>query len=150
MRFNILIVLLTLSLLLNGFFLGGYWMARYKARKVEDNHGRITEIARILGLSQEQKSTFQLLKSRAINIRRSYLRKMEALRSRFWKTVVTDPKNTREMNKIIHEMSKEREDYQRAISQIIAEFLGKLTKEQRRKFLDITRGNKVLKALVSG
>ncbi len=150
MRFNILIVLLTLSLLLNGFFLGGYWMARYKAKKVEDNHGRISEIARILNLSPEQRSTFQLLKSRAVNIRRSYLKKMEGLRSRFWEKVVTDPKNTSEINKIIHEMSREREDYQRAISKIIAEFLGKLTKEQRRKFLEITRGNKALRALVSG
>ncbi len=150
MRFNLLIVLLVLSLLLNGFFLGGYWMARYKSERVTSSQGRIGEIAKLLNLTPEQRSTFQRLKSRAVSIRRQYLEKMERLRSKFWETVVRDPEDTNEIDKIIREMARVREDYQKAISRIITEFLRGLTAEQKRKFFEITRGNKVLRALVSG
>ncbi len=150
MRFNLLIVLLVLSLLLNGFFLGGYWMARIKAAKVTSSAQRISEIARQLHLTPEQKRKFHELKSRAINIRRPYLRRMAKLRSRFWKKLISSSTDNHEIDKIIHEMAVEREDYQKGIAKIITEFLNVLNQDQKEKFFEISKDNKILKVLLSG
>ena len=150
MRFSLLTALLVLSLLLNGFFLGGYWFARFKADKVSSSEQRIGEIVRQLDLTPEQKSRFRMLKSRAVNIRKPYLKRMARLRSRFWKMVAGNSGDDHDVDRIIHEMAVERENYQKAIAEIISEFLHGLSREQKRKFFEISNDNKALKALLSG
>ena len=149
-RLNLLVVFLVLSLLLNGFFLGGYWIARLKATKISNSKQRISEIARLLDLTPEQKKKFLTLKKRAIGIRRPYLEQMARLRSQFWKKVVNNPDAKEDLEKIIHEMAVKREEYQRKIAGIICEFLQILDQKQKKKFLEISRKNRMLKALISG
>jgi Spy/CpxP family protein refolding chaperone len=150
MRLNLLTALLVLSLLLNGFFLGGYWFARFKADKVSSSEQRIGEIVRQLDLTPEQKSRFRMFKSRAINIRKSYLKRMAKLRSLFWKTVTSNSRGGQDIDRIIHEMAVERENYQKRIAGIISEFLHGLSREQKRKFFEISHDNRILKVLLSG
>ncbi len=150
MRLNFLIALLALSLLLNGFFLGGYWFAREKARKVKNSAERIGEIVRQLELTPEQKRKFRILKAEAVKTRRPYLKEMARLRSLFWKTVIKNPGDSQAMDRIIHQMAVERERYQQKIARIISEFLQGLNREQKRKFFEISNDSKVLKALLSG
>jgi len=149
-RLNLLVVFLVLSLLLNGFFLGGYWIARLKATKISNSKQRISEIARVLDLTTEQKKKFLTLKKRAIGIRRPYLEQMARLRSQFWKKVVNNPDAKEDMEKIIHEMAVKRQEYQRKIAGIICGFMQTLDQEQKKKFLEISRKNRMLKVLISG
>ncbi len=150
MRFNLLIALLVLSVLLNGFFLGGYWLASFKAKEVSNAKQRIEEVVKQLDLTPEQREKFHELKSRAVGIRKPYLRRMARLRAMFWKTVTSSSANDEDIRKVIHEMAVERERYQRKIAAIIAEFFHVLNQDQKRKFLEISNNSKLLKALISG
>jgi len=150
MRFNLLSVFLLLSVVLNGFFLGGYWFAHLKAERISQSKHRIEAIVRQLDLTQEQRVLFQRLKSRAVSTRKAYLKRMIESRSRLWKVLTSGSGDDEDVRRIIHEMAADREKYQIAIAGIVREFLSGLTVKQREKFLELSTGNKTLRVLISG
>ena len=150
MQRNLLGLILIMSLLLNGFFLGGYWFAHSKARRLSSEKQRIQAVVEQLGLKRDQGMRFQRLKSKAIAVRRPYLIHMARLRSRLWQALAQGQTSSQEASEIIHEMAIERERYQKKIAKIIQEFLSGLTDEQKKDFLEMVNENKRLSALLSG
>ncbi len=147
---NVLTALLVSSILLNGFFLGGYWYAHHRASGLKDGRQRIQAIVRQLDLDPSQKELFLRLKTKAVRLRRSYKKRMANLEARLWKCLLKEPKDMEEAEGIIHEMSSVREQYQKEIIRIIGMFIDSLNKEQRKKFSRITGDKRKLRALIAG
>jgi hypothetical protein len=144
---------LAASLLLNGFFIGGYWFARQKTTELSSRTDRVAAVARRINLTNEQKKLFQNLKKKAGQIRKSHQQQTRALHHNLIRQLVSGPEppeppdNT---GQIITKMAILQTQYQKKIVVLIQRFLAELTDEQKKIFLRISSGNKQLNALLSG
>ncbi len=143
-------LLLAASLLVNGFFLAGYWFAGSRAGKLADRKHRIQAVVEQLDLTEGQKQLFRQLRAKAFTVRKPYMQRMRELKGMLWEEMVNGSAEHGRIEEIIHEMALEREKYQKEIAAIVQEFLRGLSPEQKKRFLELSQGKKVLSALISG
>ncbi len=150
MKHNIIKLTLVISLLANIFFITGFHFAQVRAKRIAQKEFRIQEMVRQLDLTPEQQRVFRRLKKKAVNLRRSYIAKKRESQSILIQTLLEQDSDFNAVEQIIHTMAEDREKYQRGIAAVISEFTGSLTPEQKKKFLEISKGNTKLSALLSG
>jgi Spy/CpxP family protein refolding chaperone len=150
MNQKILSLALAASLLLNGFFIGGYWVAHRKAAELSSKTARVEAIARRLNLTAGQKKIFQDLKKRAGQIRKAHRKQTRQLHNDLINQLVAGSKQPENTDRIVHDMATQQTLYQKKIITLIQQFLAELTEEQKKIFLRISSGNKHLNALLSG
>ena len=150
MNQKILSLALAASLLLNGFFIGGYWVAHRKAAELSSKTDRVEAIARRLNLTAEQKKIFQDLKKQARQIRKAHREQTRRLHHDLINRMVASSKQSEDTDRIVHDLATQQTLYQKKMVTLIQRFLAELTEEQKKNFLRISSGNKHLNALLSG
>ncbi len=150
MNQKILPLTLAASLLLNGFFIGGYWFAQRKTAQLSSRKNRIEAVTRRLNLTTEQKKLFQKLKKQAWQIRKKHRKQARSLYHDLINQLAADTKRPGNTEPLVNEIATQQMRYQKKIIVLIQRFLDGLTDKQKKIFFKISSGNKQLNMLLSG
>lgn len=152
MNRKIPVLFLTASLLINGFFIGGYLYAGHRTATLSAPGERLAAVAKRLRLTAAQKELFRELKKEARLNRNRYRQKKKRLRNELWKLLVSESGPQEEtdagIENTIHELAVLREQYQKETARLIRRFINGLDGEQRDLFVKISIDNKKVRALL--
>ncbi len=131
---------LSLSLLLNVFFIGGaFWARMHMPHPLMPPAQRIEEAARQLELTPDQRIAFDRF-IRTLRMRSRHLRELnEELFADTWAEYAKAQPDPAVIEHAIDELGKNRRAYQLELSQALRTFLATLTDEQRTRFVEHAR-----------
>ena len=141
---------LAASLLLNGFFIGGYWVARKNASRLATKTRRIEAVAHRLNLTPAQQTLFRKLKNRARQMRKDHRIQTKGMQQALIRQLAADTGPSAATDKLIDRLTVQQAQYLKEVSAIIRQFFAALDDPQRKQFRKLITGNKQLQALFSG
>jgi Spy/CpxP family protein refolding chaperone len=131
-------LVLTLSLALNLFFVGGALWIRFNGPPVPMNaEERLHRIGAQLGLDAQQKEAFEQY-SQTLRTRMHLMRKaVEPMMHNAWAEVAKPDADEAKVVELFDEASQTRRSFMRELAPITLSFLSKLSPEQRAKFVEL-------------
>jgi uncharacterized membrane protein len=149
MRRRLVWVALALSLALNVFFVGGaVWVRMHVHHGLggppfgRPPHERIEAIARDLSLDPAQRSAFDRFIRDARKETKQVREANEKLSDSAWDEMLKPQPDQDLLRRVFDEISTNRREYQTGMTATLLDFLGKLSPDQRRQFVDIARNRK--------
>ncbi len=134
--------LFALALLLNVFFLLGYWFERQF--REEMLQGPTRGIVRILALDPEQQDRFQAFRAQMRGLARRIRKVLRPFRRQIWEELEKPVPDRERILGLLKEVDAQRERFRRQALEALLDFLGHLTPRQRRRFLQITHRHTAL------
>jgi len=139
-------VLLTVSLALNAFFVGGHVYGRYYAKEIygasdfrKHRAGRRQAMMERLGLEADQQQAFRdmrrEMREHGRNLRDQVRPNMEAL----WREMMAEAPDERRIDTLLQSMATNRVAFQRQATRLAREFMAKLNPEQRTAFAEMAK-----------
>ncbi|MDJ0948902.1 MAG: periplasmic heavy metal sensor [Alphaproteobacteria bacterium] len=138
-------VLLTVSLALNAFFVGGHVYGRYYAEEVYGPAvaSRLRDDARQafarVGLQPEQRTAFRDLRRRLAGRGRELRSKSRETMEELWREMSSEAPDQARLETMIRSMADNRLTFQLEATRLAQEFMTTLTPEQRERFLEAAR-----------
>ncbi len=149
-------VLLALSLTLNVFFVGGNVYTRMLVERVgksPDERARI--VAQRLTLDAKQVDAFGTLRAKVRSRSLKYRNASRGSAARIWAEIRKDKPNQRVIDRNLRVLSKNRLAFQMQASAIAIDFLARLDREQKERFLALAKqrnflGSRLLRKVKGG
>jgi uncharacterized membrane protein len=138
-RGRLLWVALALSLTLNVFFVGGLVWSRVTMPSPETPAERFAQIGRELGLSPDQRDSFQQF---IIEVRKHtrQLREMnQPLVAKVWNELGKAQPDQGMIATLVDKATENRHAYQKEMTAALSRFLAELSPDQRAKFVELAK-----------
>lgn len=140
-------VLLGLSLALNVFFVGGNVYTRILVERVSKSPAeRANIVAQRLALDARQRDAFGTLRAKVRNRSEKYRNAGRRNAARVWAEIQKNKPNQRVIDRNLRALSKTRLAFQMQASAIAVDFLARLDREQKDRFLALARQRNFLGA----
>ena len=143
---KIVMTILTISLLFNIFFVGGYLYSRSVEDKLLAPNSRARLIAKRLNLNEHQLEVFieisSQYKQKAEQLKQSSMIEIEA----FWEELITKNSDDDKINELSKPLLEKHKEFRALSIDAIIDFCKILTPEQRRIYVEMIRKrNKILR-----
>ena len=139
-------VLLTVSLALNAFFVGGHVYGRYYAKEIygaselrKDRSERRQAMMERLGLKAEQQQAFHDMRRAMRQHGRALRDKTRPTMEALWREMMTEAPDERRIDALLQSMAEDRVAFQRQTTRLAHDFMAKLDPEQRTAFAEMAK-----------
>jgi len=141
---RVLLLLLVLSVLFNGFFLIGAHRTRRALQSLKTTEGRVELLAKRLRLTEEQKNTCERIQAehlqRIAEVRRSKANEFDAL----WRAIAQDDPDPAELDRAVETLGGAMNERATITVKYLVELTRCMTPAQRKAFLKTIRRRKQL------
>ncbi len=139
-------VLLTVSLALNAFFVGGHVYGRYYAKEIygasdfrKHRAGRRQAMMERLGLEADQQQAFRDMRREMREHGRTLHDKNRSDMEALWREMMAEAPDDRRIDTHLQSMAANRVAFQRQATRLAREFMAKLNPEQRTAFAEMAK-----------
>lgn len=139
-------VLLTVSLALNAFFIGGHVYGRYYAKEIygasdwrKHRTGRRQAMMESLGLAADQQAAFRDMRREMREHGRTLHGKNRSDMEALWQEMMAEAPDDRRIDSHLQAMAANRVAFQRQATRLARDFMAKLNPEQRTAFAEMAK-----------
>ena len=131
--------LLIVSLVMNAAFIVGYLSSASFKKRMSSRGNRVKLIVRKLALTPAQERLFHTLHARANLAAERYGNTVREKRAAFWKELAQKNPDREKLFRYLEETNRNILSFNKAVTEVLLEFLSHLTPAQREKFIKIIR-----------